>query len=139
MYSPRKIETSSWLDSDEVKIYTISSNGKSFDQEIYIRRLQEVKKARNMIWKNTPSFCIFHNGAQYPYLILAWWANDNELFTSVSVCEKTGWQEDPKKYSFCVYDLEIFWAERNFFIETIDCQNPDVQKYRNLRYSSNQI
>ncbi len=67
------------------------------------------------------------------YLVLAWWGNDNELFTSVSVQTASGWMEDPARYSFCVYDLEVIWQERNHFVESMDCAEPSLADYRARR------
>ena len=138
MYSPRKIESlPNWLDSDGIKIYTISASNSLVEQSLYHARLKEVKKRYNFSWNTTPSFAIFHDGIQYPYLIVAWWSNENELFNSVSVLTEQGWQENPQLYSFCVFDLEIIWAERNIFIETIYCDNPNISEYRNKRHFAN--
>ena len=62
-------------------------------------------------------------------------SNDNELFTSVSVNTESGWVEDGSRYSFCVYDLEVFWQERNYFIQFLDCPLPDLDRYRAARFS----
>ena len=134
MYNPRKVESNvDWLDDTGVKIYTISVNRELVDQSKYIQRLKDVKVARDIDWKNTPSFVIFHDGNNCNYLVLAWWGNDNELFTSVSVKSNGKWVEDPTKYSFCLYDLEIIWAERNIYINSIDCAIPSLHKYQTLR------
>lgn len=93
-----------------------------------------VKFARKVPWAATPHFIIFHQGESFPYLILAWWGNDNELFTSVSVRAGEGWVEQADKYSFCVYDLEVFWAERNIFIETFYSRTPSLERYQATRH-----
>lgn len=123
----------SWLDSDGVKIYTISAHNETVQQTRFAQRLQEVKRQKAKVWCHVPAFAIFHQGESFPYLILAWWGNDNELFTSVSVLQDEVWLEDANQYSFCVYDLEVIWAERNIFIETMDCANPNLSHYRALR------
>lgn len=105
------------------------------DQAPYFLRLAEVKKQKAVAWPSTPAFAVFHDGAGAPYLVLAWWGNDNELFTSVSVKTASGWVEDPSRFSFCLYDLEVFWHERNCFIEFIDCPEPDIESYRAKRLS----
>ena len=84
----------------------------------------------NIDWVNTPAFVIFHDGASCDYLVLVWWENDNELFTSVSVKFEGVWVENPNKYSFCLYDLEIMWAERNIYIKTMDCESPSLKQYQ---------
>ncbi len=134
MYKSRKIESNiDWLDESGIKIYTISATFNPVEQTTYIHRLKSVKNARIINWDQTAAFAIFHDGENCKYLVLVWWGNDNELFTSVSVKVGEGWEEDPKKYSFCAYDMEVMWAERNIFIKTIDCDNPSLEKYRTTR------
>jgi hypothetical protein len=121
---------SNWLDETGVKIYTVSTTNTPVEQSKYFQRLNKVKSERDIDWLSTPSFAIFHDGASCDYLVLVWWQNDNELFTSVSVKTEGKWVEDPTKYSFCLYDLEIMWAERNIYIKTIDCNLPSLNKYQ---------
>ncbi|MGB4344420.1 MAG: hypothetical protein WBJ03_12490 [Moraxellaceae bacterium] len=134
MFTPRTIESDpAWQDADGIKLYTISAHARAVDRHLFEDRLQQVKAARHIDWANTPAFAILHDGAGCLYLILAWWGNDNELFTSVSVLTSDGWMEDPARYSFCLFDLEVFWAERNFFIEHLYCSTPDIDRYRQAR------
>jgi len=131
MYNPRSIEGQvDWLDETGVKIYTVSATNTCVDQSKYLQRLKKVKSSREINWLNIPAFGIFHDGASCDYLVLVWWENDNELFTSVSVKSEGIWKEDPTKHSFCLYDLEIMWKERNIYIDTIDCEHPSLHKYQ---------
>jgi hypothetical protein len=135
MFRPRTIRgLRDWTDAEGGKVYTISANGEAVDRSPFIERLIAVKLVRNVPWSATPHFTIFHQGESFPYLILAWWGNDNELFTSVSVRAEQGWVEQAEKYSFCVYDLEVFWAERNIFIETFYCRTPSLKGYQETRH-----
>ncbi len=134
MFKPRYIKGhTDWLDENNSKIYTVSANNNVVEHAKYLSRLKEVKQARNIDWLNTPSFVIFHDGASCDYLVLVWWANDNEIFTSVSVKSDDVWLEDANKYSFCLYDLEIMWLERNIYIKTIDCEQPSLKLYQTSR------
>lgn len=135
MFRPRKIEShSSWSDPDGIKVYTISARNQPVSQAAYLSRLAEVKKLKAVAWSSTPAFVLFHDGATAAYLVLAWWGNDNELFTSVSVNTDSGWVEDPSRFSFCLWDLEIFWHERNYFVECIYCSRPSLEGYRAKRF-----
>ena len=137
MFNPRRIESApTWLDEDGIKIYTVSASGNDVDQSGYGERLQEVKQARTVDWSLTPSFAIFHAGVSAQYLVLAWWGNDNEMFTSVSVYVDSQWIEDPNRYSFCLWDLEIMWAERNFFVKFMYCEAPSLESYRQQRLAN---
>ncbi|MGK7911543.1 MAG: hypothetical protein AB4050_08695 [Synechococcus sp.] len=137
MFKSRRINTSSdWLDSDGVKLYTVSATGDNVVQPPYLAQLQRVKSDKRIGWQHTASFAIFHDGANAQYLVLAWWGNENELFTSVSVREPWGWAVDSDKYSFCLWDLEILWAERNIYIETMYSGNPDLDADRQRRLNA---
>jgi hypothetical protein len=136
MFRPRRIESRpAWSDPDGIKVYTISARNEVVDQAPYFKRLEEVKSLKPVAWASTPAFVVFHDGASCAYLVLGWWGNDNELFTSVSVNTESGWVEDGSRYSFCVYDLEVFWQERNYFIQFIDCPMTDLGRYRAARFS----
>jgi len=135
VYEPRRIESApTWQDPDGIKVYTISASGRVVDQAPYFSRLAEVKKQKAVAWRSTPAFVVFHDGASMAYLVLAWWGNGNELFTAVSVRTPSGWVEDPVKYSFCLYDLEIMWQERNYFVECMCGAVPSLDSYRAMRF-----
>jgi hypothetical protein len=130
-FLPRLIRsTSPGVDGDGVKLYTISAHGRAVNEGPYLVELDRAKKDTSVIWRATPAFAIFHDGATAMYLVLAWWGNDNELFTRVSVREESGWVSDPEKYSFCLWDMEVMWFEREAFIRHIYNGAPDIQSYR---------
>ena len=134
MFQPRKTESyPTWSDPDGIKIYTISARNMPVAQEAYASRLNEVKQQKGLEWATTPAFVLMHDGASREYLVLAWWGNDNELFTSVSVKTESSWTEDPSRFSFCLWDLEVIWHERNCFIENIYCPTPSLENYRKSR------
>ncbi|MUJ27542.1 hypothetical protein GNP73_06080 [Aliivibrio fischeri] len=131
MYQSRTIESDvHWIDIDGIKIYTISATNKPINISMFNKRLATVKSQSEINWRETAAFAIYHDGDNYKYLVLVWWGNDNELFTSVSVKIKHKWVIDPKQYSFCLYDMEVMWRERNIYIETMDCEVPSLIGYR---------
>lgn len=135
VYEPRRIESAlAWQDPDGIKVYTISASGRPVDQALYFSRLAAVKKQKAVAWQCTPAFAIFHDGESMAYLVLAWWGNGNELFTAVSVRTPSGWVEDSAKYSFCLYDLEVMWHERNYFIQCMCGAAPSLERYRAMRF-----
>ncbi|MEO1622401.1 MAG: hypothetical protein AAFU53_15390 [Cyanobacteria bacterium J06632_3] len=134
MFKPRPIETApDWLDSDGIKLYTVSATGETVPQSDYLAQLQIVKAQKQLLWQQIAAFAIFHEANNAQYLVLAWWGNDNEMFTSVSVRIQSDWMVDSGKYSFCLWDLEILWAERNIYIETMYSGKPDLTTYRHRR------
>ena len=112
------------------KLYTISATGASVDCGLYGPRLQAVIEDRGWNGAEEPGFALFHDGATMPYLVVARWGNGNELFTSVSVFVDGQWREDPRRYSFCVWDMEVFAHERSSFLLHIYKPEPDLEAYR---------
>jgi len=137
VFLPRRVESQpDWCDKDGVKLYSISASGLPVERAAYLSRLAEMKRTRSITWPSTPAFAMFHDGATMRYLVLCWWGNDNELFTAVSVLSAMGWVEDASRFSFCVWDLEVMWHERNAFIEHIYCPTPNLPGYRASRLIS---
>lgn len=137
MFQPRRIQSEpTWSDPAGIKIYTISASGRDVDQSAFAVQLAAMKTRVPIDWSEAPAFAIFHEGAGALYLVLVWWGNDNELFIRVAVREPGGWVSDMSRYSFCLWDLEIMWHERQFFIDTIYCAEPDLAAYRLKRYGN---
>lgn len=129
-FSPRRIEALSADRPDGLKLYSISCSGDPVEAAKFDDRLKAVIAERK-IGAETAGFAIFHEGATIPYLVVCWWENENELFTSVSI-KKDGhdWMEDPENYSFCLWDLEVIWHERNSFIQNCYSGQRDLEGYR---------
>lgn len=131
MFSPRQIQSRvEWSDPDGVKLYTISADGGHVDHSAFLPQLVDMKRRVAVEWSTTPAFAIFHRGSTALYLVLAWWGNANELFTRVAVLEQNKWIEDPNRFSFCLWDLEVMWHERQYFIDSVYCAEPDLASYR---------
>lgn len=134
MYQPRKTwPLNNCADPQQIKLYAISASGEPVAPQPFLARLAKVKAERALDWESLPAFAIFHHGASMLYLVLCWWGNDNELFQSVSVLTAQGWVEDAQRYSFCLYDLEVIWFERQAFIQHLYCPHPDLAAYRAAR------
>lgn len=131
MFQPRLTKPLlDWTDPDGLKLYTISATGRPVDYHRFLDPFAAVKAKLGLAGSDTPGFAIFHEGAAQLYLVVAWWGNDNELFTSVSVLEGESWIEDPRRYSFCLWDLEVIWHERNSFVHHLYSGDPDLAAYR---------
>jgi len=66
-------------------------------------------------------FLIAHQGRTGDYVVAAWWDHENELPLRVLVRRgRTGrWRRARRGESFCVWDLEVIWAERRAWIDTM--------------------
>jgi hypothetical protein len=65
-------------------------------------------------------FIIEHLATPLDYMVLCWWQNKNEMITRILVREAGApWRPTDGSESFCVWDLDIMWFERNAFIRTM--------------------
>ena len=131
MYRPRPIASlPADTDADGIKIYTIAASDGAVDISRYLPRMAAMKSARAIAWSTTPAFAICHEAANARYLVLGWWGNDNEMFIAVAAEDATGWVEDLSRYSFCLWDMEVMWHERNAFIDWMYGVVPSLDAYR---------
>lgn len=131
MFRHRRIEPQpSGLDPDGIKVYAITATDESVELAAYLPRLAEMKQVKAVTWRNTPAFAICHDGSTARYLTLGWWGNDNEMFVAVAVSQPAGWVEDLSRYSFCLWDMEVMWHERNAFVRHMYGATPDLDAYR---------
>ena len=86
-FKPRLIASAAAVDPDGVKLYTVSAHWRAVDEAPFLAELEHLKKSNALNWQTTPAFAIFTDGQTAEYLVLAWWGNDNELFTRVAVRE----------------------------------------------------
>jgi hypothetical protein len=47
-----------------------------------------------------------------------------------SIIKDGEWVQDISKHSFCLWDLEIFWKERNSYIKHVYSDSPHIGDYR---------
>ncbi len=65
-------------------------------------------------------FVIEHLATPVDYLVLCWWQNKNEIITRIYIRGAgAAWRPTDGNESFCVWDLDIMWFERNAFIRTM--------------------
>lgn len=57
-------------------------------------------------------FTIFHQGFDGDYVVVCWWDRENELPTKVWPWDGNTWRRALVGESFCMWDLEMFWFER---------------------------
>jgi hypothetical protein len=81
-------------------------------------------------------FVICHHGRGVHYIVLSWWDNENELFQRVLTRGFNAdaiWQDGAGKGSFCVWDAEIIWAEREAYVRHVLTESPDLDAYLAVR------
>lgn len=81
------------------------------------------------------AFAIEHLATPLDYIILCWWDNNNEMITRIFIREAgTPWRLTRGNESFCVWDLDIMWFERNAFVKHMLASTPDSASYLNSRF-----
>ena len=123
-------------DEDGIKLYAISLQPGEFDCQAFLDQLRVMKRRKSHDWGKLASFAIFHRGQSMDYLVLVYWGNDNELFVDVDVKQAAQWQRARQDYSFCLWDMEVMWFERNCFVQTLYTQEPDLAAYRRLFFDN---
>ena len=69
---------------------------------------------------------ITHQGNGADYVVVAWWDRENELPIRVIVNDGNGWRAATGTESVCVWDLEVFWHERQAYVATV--LDPDAEE-----------
>ncbi|KAF0095139.1 MAG: hypothetical protein E1N59_1185 [Puniceicoccaceae bacterium 5H] len=128
----------------ELKIYRITPQNQTFDWDAFSGGLKAAQPmlqqaAQALGEQQRLGFAIAHpSSTGQPYLTLAWWGNGNELFIRVLVMNEKGkWVEDRDRHSFCVWDLEVIWFERNAFLECMLQPQPEAERYLRLQLHKN--
>jgi hypothetical protein len=107
----------------ELKSYRITSGGKPFRTEHFEEGLSLAFSSLLFpaitVIRPGLGFVIAHQGNELDYIVLSWWDRENELPTRVFVRDDTGWRPARPDESFCVWDLEIIWHERQCYIRTM--------------------
>jgi hypothetical protein len=52
------------------------------------------------------------------------------MFIAVAADDGTGWVEDMSRYSFCLWDMEVMWHERNAFVQNMYGTVASLEAYR---------
>ncbi|HSM18203.1 MAG TPA: hypothetical protein VK845_14555 [Gemmatimonadales bacterium] len=138
-YAPRLVRFHQLLSPDgwRLKLYSISFDGSAVDWADFDGGLALVRAVlpAPATEQGRPGvgFVIAHHGEGIDYIVVSWWDRENELPTRVfarSASDRTGWRPAADGESFCVWDLEVIWAERDAYISTfLSGDVPDVAGY----------
>lgn len=108
-----------------LKLYSVVFGDSDFDMARFVTGLEiatsEIPTADASIGRPGVGFAILHQGNTVDYVVVAWWDRENELPLRVFVRESEAWRPAGSSESFCVWDLEIVWFERNAYLQSILC------------------
>lgn len=121
-----------------LKMYAIQYGDRELDEETYelgLRMaLDELPEESLSGDRPGVGFVIFHQGRGDHYLVLNWWGLENELFNRVYVREfdtSAEWRKAVDRGVACVWDMQIFWHERQAYVRHILSRpdDPSVDGY----------
>jgi len=126
-YAPRTIQFCGLREGDgwKIKLYSVVYGDTSMDWDGFETglRLAQVSLPEPNPERGRPGlgFLIAHQGRTGDYVVLCWWDRENELPVRVWVrsSREEPWHLAQNSESFCVWDLEIMWAERNAWVQTM--------------------
>ncbi|MBX3388533.1 MAG: hypothetical protein KF691_03655 [Phycisphaeraceae bacterium] len=141
-FHPRPVAALPVVRSDgwAIKPYRILGRESNRDEPLSAESTEAVfrtlPRAREGPERPPVGFVIEHLATPLDYLVICWWENKNELATRILTrSEGADWGEPPGNESFCVWDFDIMWFERNAFIRTMLSFAPaDVQAYIAARF-----
>jgi len=139
-YRPRPISFDGVRDLAgwRMKMYAITYGPEPLDRACYEQGLELARDTlpQRPIQADRPGvgFIIAHQGRGWHYLVLNWWAHENEYFNRVFVRPRAGdvpWRAATGGESACVWDLEVIWFERQAYVETVlsPLAGPDIEAY----------
>lgn len=126
------------LRGTRLKRYDITADGGPVDERSYAKAEEMAGRMlpTEAVSRHRPGvgFIIRHTGAGMEYLVLCTWDNQNELITRVLVRRReTGageWRDGAGTHSFCVWDVEVMWREREVFVRRVMTPDaPDIEGY----------
>jgi len=142
-FSPRLVRFHQILEGEgwRLKLYSISHDGSEIDWARFSPGLSLARAelpAAEAPGRPGLGFVIVHQGLTGDYVVASWWDHENELPTRVflrSDAAERGWRAAGARESFCVWDLEIMWAERQAYVATaLATAGPDLEGYLARRH-----
>ncbi|HXE57383.1 MAG TPA: hypothetical protein VNK43_05240 [Gemmatimonadales bacterium] len=143
-YAPRPIRfhgvraAADW----RIKLYSITHDGSELDWSDFEAGLRlawaELPQPAVTLERPGLGFLVAHRGRTAHYLVLGWWDRENELPVRVFVrdVEEGGdpaaWRPARGGESFCVWDLQVLWFEREAYVATL--LSPDAPSDAAARY-----
>ena len=143
-YEPRPIKFKEILDTAgwRLKLYVILYPSRDLDWATFEEGLEYSLNVlpQPAMTPDRPGlgFVIAHQGRSAHNLIVCWWDLENELCTRVFVRnygDNETWRQSRQEESFCVWDLEVMWFEREAYVNAIlsHREDPDFDGYLEQR------
>lgn len=123
MYKDRKTIYAGNIDFGHtvLKQYDISYSGDNVNPTTFSAGFQlaeSMLKSEKSFIDSNYGFCIRHSGVREDYLVICYWANENECFIKVFIGYDSHWRPALDE-SFCVWDLKIIWFERESYVKHV--------------------
>ncbi len=134
-FVPRTVRAGGVLEHGgwRLKRYDIHIEGDPLDEGVYARgrafALELLPEPSQTSLRPGVGFVICHRGAAVDYLILNWWDNENELFQRICIRARPdgAWEPGEGRGSFCVWDAEVIWQERQAYVRHVLGATTDLE------------
>jgi hypothetical protein len=138
-FAPRPVEFHGLRGSDgwRLKVYSVRYGSRPLDWPAFDAglRMADATLPHPATTDGRPGvgFLIAHEGQSADYVVLCWWDQENELPLKVFVHlhgPDESWRPARTRESFCVWDLDIIWSERQAYVDTmLNGGGGDVEAY----------
>lgn len=116
-----------------IKIYSVLYEDRPLDEAAFVEGeslvLAALPRPAETPLRPGVGFLIRHQGEGANYAVLTWFDNRNEMPQRIAVDIGEGWRDRLETESFCVWDAEIIWHERNAFIRRLLSMHADRDAY----------
>ena len=107
----------------QLKTYALWPHGDVFQRDAFepgIALVTDVLPSDSIVGERPGvGFMLLHQASVANYVVLGWWDRENELPVHVGLIEKPNggdWRMAKREESFCVWDLNVIWHERNAYV-----------------------
>ena len=126
------------LRGTRLKRYDTTIDGGGVDEASYARGIEMAGEMlpREAVGADRPGVgvLICHTGKAVEYVVMGWWDHQNELVMRVLVRDRVAgaaWRDGAGEWSFCVWDLEVMWHEREAYVQHVlsPAAGAEVEEY----------
>jgi hypothetical protein len=143
-YRPRTIrflELHEWR-GWRLKLYSVQYAGTALERDVFAEglalALPTLPSPAVTVQRPGVGFVVLHQGRGISYVVLAWWDRENEIFSRTfwrPFGADSYWREGAAGETACVWDLQVFWSEREAYLRHVLVREgaPDLDAYLGAR------
>jgi hypothetical protein len=128
-----------------LKEYSVVYAGAALDRDMFAEglalALPTLPRPAVTLQRPGVGFVILHQGRGISYLVVGWWDRENEIFSRTfwrPFGADSLWREGTSGETACVWDLQVFWFEREAYLRHVLARAgvPDLDGYLGAHFGS---